>query len=164
MNAGVKEGCVSDIVKNVSWVSKGRISTVSADELKFGYRKLKLTRGAIVIEATFALKADNKHEIEARIEKLKEKRKEVQPLIWPSLGSVFKNPEKGPPAWQLVDECNLRNVRVGGARIASEHTNWIINEGKATAKDVEVLVKMIKDHVREKSDISLETEIMIVGE
>lgn len=164
MNAGIKEGYIGERVKEIKWIAKGRVTTAPKDSLQFEYRRLKMMKNTVILEALLELKAADRPEIEAKIERIKAKRKEVQPLLWPSMGSIFKNPEKAPSAWQLIDDCNLRNVRVGGARISNEHTNWIINEGNATAKDVEVLIKMIREHVRERSDVNLETEILIVGE
>ncbi len=164
MNAGTKEGTIGDRIKSLKWLSKVRISTVSSSDLNFSYRKLKMPKGVIIIEADLELATGDRQEIESKVEKIKSRRKEIQPLIWPSLGSVFKNPEKAQAAWQLIDDCNMRGVRVGGARISNEHANWIINEGSATAKDVEVLIKMIKEHVKDKSDVNLEPEIILVGE
>jgi UDP-N-acetylmuramate dehydrogenase len=164
MNAGTKDHLISDHLVNIKWINRGRIVTVKRENLEFHYRKLKIQKGVVVIEATFLLKEGNKLDLENKIEKIRHKRKEVQPLIWPSLGSVFKNPEGGRKAWELIDECNLRGVRVGGARISNEHANWIINEGGARAKDVEVLIKMVREQVKESLNILLEPEIIIVGE
>ncbi|MBI2974416.1 MAG: UDP-N-acetylmuramate dehydrogenase [Deltaproteobacteria bacterium] len=164
MNAGTKDGSIGDVVKNLKWASKGRVYSAEKGDLEFSYRKLKLPRGAIVFEISLGLKPSGKQEIESKIEKIRHRRKEIQPLLWPSLGSVFKNPASGSKAWGLIDDCNLRGVRVGGARISNEHANWIVNEGNATAKDVEVLIKMVKERVKEKSDVILEPEIVIIGE
>jgi len=164
MNAGTADGSVGDAVQSVSVVNKGKIIELSKDKMEFGYRKTKLPKGGVVVGAVILLSFANKDEIEARINKIRNKRKDTQPLLWPSMGSVFRNPSHGRKAWQLIDECGLRDVRVGGARISNEHANWIINEGAATSKDVEVLIKLIREKVREKSGINLETEIVIIGE
>jgi len=164
MNAGTKDGSIGDIVRNLKWVNKGRVHFVEKNDLEFSYRRLKLPRGAIIFEVSLDLKQANKKEIESKIEKIRHRRKDIQPLLWPNLGSVFKNSENGPKAWQLIDDCDLRGVRIGGARISNEHANWIINEGNATAKDVEVLIKMIREQVKENKNILLEPEIVIVGE
>lgn len=164
MNAGTKDHIISDHLISIKWINRGRIVTVKRENLDFSYRKLKIQKGVVVVEATFLLKEGDKHDLENKIEKIRHKRKEVQPLIWPNLGSVFKNPEGGRKAWELIDECNLRGVRVGGARISNEHANWIINEGGAKAKDVEILIKMIREQVKDASNILLEPEIIIVGD
>jgi UDP-N-acetylmuramate dehydrogenase len=164
MNAGTKDGSIGNIVRSLKWVNKGRVHAAEKNDLEFNYRKLKLPRGAIIIEVFLDLKQADKKEIELKIEKIRHRRKEIQPLLWPSLGSVFKNPDSGSKAWGLIDDSNLKGVRVGGARISNEHANWIINEGNATAKDVEILIKMVRERVKEKSDVILEPEIVIIGE
>lgn len=164
MNAGTANGSIGDVVKSITVLNKGKASEYNKDRLEFGYRKLKLNKGVIIVEATLELKSGERTEIESKINKIRQKRKDTQPLLWPSLGSVFKNPVGGRPAWELIDECNLRNVRVGGARVSNEHSNWIVNEDNATAKDVEVLIRMIKEKVKDKTDVSLETEIIIMGD
>lgn len=164
MNAGTKDGTIGPSVESLKLLNKGKIVTIAKGDLGFSYRKLKLPKNAIIVEVILSLKPDVKGNIETRIGKIKKHRGDVQPLIWPSLGSVFKNPDGGPKAWQLIDDCGLRGVRVGGARVSNEHANWIVNEGNATAKDVEVLIKIIRERVKEKSEILLEPEIMIIGE
>jgi UDP-N-acetylmuramate dehydrogenase len=164
MNAGTKDGTMGDAVESIGLINKSKMSTMEKEGLVFEYRRLKLPRAVIVIEANILLKQGERSEIESKMAKIKQRRKEIQPLIWPSLGSVFKNPGSGSKAWQLVDDAGLRGVRVGGARISNEHANWIINEGSATAKDVEVLIKLIIEKVKDKSDVALETEIAMIGE
>jgi len=164
MNAGSKDGTIADVVKSIKYVTKNRTVTVEKEDLEFGYRKLKLPKGAIIIEAELTLKTGDKNEIGSRISKRRGERGDVQPLLWPSLGSIFKNPESGEKAWELIDETGLRGVRVGGARVANEHANWIVNENNATAKDVEVLIRLIKEKVKDKTKVLLETEIIVVGE
>ncbi len=164
MNAGTNEGSISESISSVKLLRSSRIVTIDKADLGFGYRKMKLPKGAIVISATFKLKVSDKSEIEHKMDKIRKHRKETQPLSWPSLGSVFKNPEHKHKAWQLIDESNLRNVRVGGARISNEHANWIVNEGTATASDIEILIKMIRDQVKDRAHVTLDTEIVIVGE
>jgi UDP-N-acetylmuramate dehydrogenase len=164
MNAGTKDGSIGGVVEGLKVFSKGRMTRLAKTGLEFSYRKLKLPRNAVIVEAELALKEGVSAAIEEKVEAIRHKRREGQPLIWPSLGSVFKNPPHARRAWQLIDECDLRNVRVGGARISAEHANWIVNENNASAKDVEVLINMIKEQVKERFNINLETEIAIAGE
>jgi len=164
MNAGTKDGTIGDRIESIECISRTRLSRIGREALTFEYRKLKLPRSSVIVSAAFILKQGNRAEIEAAMNRLKQRRKEVQPLLWPSLGSVFKNPSGGHKAWQLVDDAGLRNVRVGGARVSNEHANWIVNEGEATAKDVEVLIRMITERVKDKAGVMLETEIVVVGE
>ena len=79
------------------------------------------------------------------------------------MGSVFKNPPKHFAA-QIIEELGLKGVRVGGARLSEKHSNWIVNEGGATAKDIQALMGLIKDKVKETLGIKLETEVKVVGE
>ena len=79
------------------------------------------------------------------------------------MGSVFKNPPKKFAA-ELIEELGLKGVRIGGARISEKHSNWIVNEGGATAKDVLALIGLVKDKVKEQAGIRLETEVKVVGE
>ncbi|PIR17647.1 MAG: UDP-N-acetylenolpyruvoylglucosamine reductase [Deltaproteobacteria bacterium CG11_big_fil_rev_8_21_14_0_20_49_13] len=164
MNAGVKDGTIADAVKSIKYVTKNRKVTVEKEDLEFSYRKLKLPKGVIVVEAELVFGSGDKAEIETKIQKRRKERGEIQPILWPNMGSIFKNPGGASKAWELIDECGLRGVRVGGARVSNEHANWIVNEGRATAKDVEVLIKLIKEKVKDKSGVLLETEIIITGE
>ena len=103
--------------------------------------------------------------IAGKIQKYRAYRLETQPLNVPSLGSVFRNPEgKKSFAGKLIEDAGLKNVCVGGARISQKHGNWIVNEGGATSKDVQVLIGLVKDKVKEKFGVRLETEVRMVGE
>lgn len=164
MNAGTKEGQIADSVLDITVVDKSRLVTIEKSKLEFSYRKLKLSRGAIVTSVLFRFRPMERTQIESKINSIRQHRKDTQPLIWPSLGSVFKNPKDGSKAWRLIESSGLRGVRVGGARVSNEHANWIINEGSATARDVEILIRMIKERVKEDSDVTLETEVIVVGE
>jgi UDP-N-acetylmuramate dehydrogenase len=84
-------------------------------------------------------------------------------LDYPNLGSVFKNPPKGFAA-QMIEELGLKGIRVGGARISPKHANFIINEDQATAKDVLILIGLIKDKVKDELQIGLELEAKVLGE
>ena len=98
-----------------------------------------------------------------KIEFFQKRRHETQPLDQPNMGSVFKNPPKHFAA-QMIEELGLKGVRVGGARLSEKHSNWIVNEGGATAKDVLALIGLIRDKVKEATGIRLETEVKVVGE
>lgn len=165
MNAGTHDGQISDKLISVNAVDKnGREYEWAKDKIEFSYRKARYPKACVIVSAEFFLPRGDGEEIKKRGDALREKRRERHPLSWPSLGSVFKNPPKGPSAGELIDEAGLKGVRVGGARIAMEHGNWIVNENNATAKDVEVLVQLVREKVKEMAGISLETEIVIIGE
>ncbi len=172
MNAGTQVREIKDILRSIAVLTKeGEEITISREKLDFEYRQLKMTKTNFILSAVFRftdfLPSD---EIENQIKKYQQRRSDTQPLEFPNLGSMFKNPvpaskkEIAVTAGQLIDEAGLKNVRVGGARISQKHANFIINEGTATASDVIALINMIKDKVKQASGVPLETEVKIVGE
>lgn len=163
MNAGVKEGDIAAVVRSIKILTKGKIVEQPKAKLEFSYRKLHLPRADIILSGLFELKKGDKAEIEKKIADIREKRAATQPLKWPSFGSTFKNPPKGAPAGRLIEEAGLKNIRVGGARVSEVHANWIVNEGKATSRDVEVLMRLIREKVKDSSGIALEPEVVVVG-
>ena len=94
---------------------------------------------------------------------LARRRREKQPLDWPSAGSTFKRPAQGYAA-QLIDEAGLRGLRVGGAQVSQKHTGFIVNAGGATARDVLELMSRVQEAVFERSGVRLEPEVRILGE
>lgn len=165
MNAGTSDGTIGNTVQNITLISKqGRIKTLECKDLKFSYRSSNLPSGSIIIEARLLLIRSDPRVIKSKIEKYKKYRLETQPLTHPNLGSIFKNPSKKKFAGQLIEEAGLKGVRIGQARISEKHANFIVNEGKATARDVIALMGLIKDKVKEKLNVRLEAEIEIVGE
>lgn len=164
MNAGIPDGEIGDRVKTVTVLEKnGRLRTLDRGACGFAYRKTAIPKSAIILEGHFELQRGNSETIRERIETYKAKRVATQPLNYPNVGSVFKNPPKK-HVGQLIEEAGLKNVRVGQARISEKHGNFIINEGRATAKDVITLIGLMKDKIKERFNISLETEVHIVGE
>lgn len=171
MNAGTREREIKDVLRSVTVLSKDRVvSELSRENLEFEYRKLKLPRTTFVLGAVFRLEKNADCEtVEAEIRRCQKHRQDTQPLNYPNLGSIFKNPpvQAGfPPvfAGQLVEEAGLKDVRVGGARVSPKHANFIINEGEASARDILALIGLAKDRVKATTGIELETEIRIVGE
>lgn len=164
MNAGTHDGSISDPLVHVVAMDKaGRSYTWPREKIEFSYRSAKFPKSCAIIAAEFLLKKGSKEEIEKKVTALKERRKERHPLKWPSMGSIFKNPAKGPSAGELIEDAGLKGVRVGGARVALEHGNWIINENSAKANDIEILIHLIREKVKELMEVSLETEVIIVG-
>lgn len=167
MNAGTKDGDISEILKSVTFIDKeGRLLTKQKEYFSYKYRESHFPKNSIVLSAVVQLKPLSTEMISGKIQKYKAYRLETQPLNIPSLGSVFQNPEghKKIFAGKLIEDAGLKNVRVGGARISAKHANWIVNEGGATAKDILVLIGLVKDKVKEKFSVKLETEVKIVGE
>ncbi|PIU57870.1 MAG: UDP-N-acetylenolpyruvoylglucosamine reductase [Deltaproteobacteria bacterium CG07_land_8_20_14_0_80_38_7] len=171
-NAGTSEGCVGDIIEEIKIIDRaGRELTVKRKALEFSYRSLKLTRSTAIVSATLKLKRDQEAKVRESVDKLLERRKTTQPWGALTLGCVFKNIiktsgkiKKVTSAGQVIDELGLKGVRVGRARISDKHANFIVNEGGATARDFEILVGMIKERVKEKYGMTLESEVKIIGE
>lgn len=172
MNAGTRVREMKDVVRNITVLTKeGEEKTISRERLDFEYRSLKMIRSNLILSAVLRLSdLMNPDEVGAIIKQYQQKRADSQPLEYPNLGSMFKNPlqqhknEVVVTAGKLIEEAGLKNIRVGGARISAKHANFIINEGDAKARDVLTLISMIKDRVKQSSGIVLDTEVKIVGE
>lgn len=169
MNAGTHEGDLSQAVSSATFMDKeAKLVTWPKEKIRYEYRESHFPKGAIILSGRFTLARMASELVRGKIQKHRAYRLETQPLNVPNLGSVFKNPE-GPKkkklfAARMVEEAGLKDVRVGGARISPKHANWIVNEGGATAKDVLALIGLMKDKVKEKFGIGLETEVRIVGQ
>lgn len=175
MNAGVPGGTISDCLMalKIATAKEGQ-RWIPKEKLRLGYRRNELPSGAIVLAGRFACQKGDPFSIQQAVSEALEARKDKQPLTLPNLGSVFMNPapvdqksgkqKKLPTAGELIEDAGLKDVRVGGARISDKHANFIVNEGTATAKDVEILIRLIKDKVKEQTGIALKPEIKIIGE
>jgi len=163
-NAGAGGNAISDIVEEITVVDReGRELSMKRSALRFEYRALKLPRTMAVVRALFKFRKSGADEVRAAVAERISKREETQPVGARSLGCVFKNPEK-PSAGVLIEEAGLKGVRIGGARVSSLHANFIINEGKATARDVVVLMNLVRERVKEQAGVVLEPEIEVVGD
>lgn len=164
MNAGTYLGEIADVVETVRWCdAKGKIQVWPKAKMEFQYRKSALPPLAVVVQTELKLEKRDPKELEKKIREVFEKRGGAQPVEIPNLGSVFKNPSKK-KAWELVEDAGCRGVRVGGARVSEKHANFIVNEGNAKAKDVLILINMIREKVKQATGILLETEIKVIGE
>ena len=165
MNAGAYGGEMKDIVQNVTVLTReGEIRKLEKEELGFGYRASVIKdRGYVVLGAELMLVPGDKEEILARMQELKNKRVEKQPLEYPSAGSAFKRPE-GYFAGKLVMDAGLSGYAVGGAKVSEKHCGFLINAGGATASDVMELIRQIQAKVKEQFGVQLEPEIQFLGE
>ena len=165
MNAGAYGGEMKDVVTEVSFVDKdGIVKTISCEECDFGYRKSVFSSGdKIIISAKITLKKGNKEEISKTMRELNAKRKEKQPLEYPSAGSTFKRPE-GHFAGSLIEQSGLKGYSIGGAQVSEKHAGFVINTGNATAHDVCELIEYVQKVVFEKFSVRLEPEVRITGE
>lgn len=165
-NAGAFGKSMKDIIKkvNVLDVEKSKIKTLKNKNCKFNYREsvFKKNKNLIIISAEFRLKKEAKKEIKKRIKEFLNYKKETQPLNFPSAGSIFKNP-KGFSAGQLIEKCGLKGKKIGKAKFSEKHANFIVNLGKAKAKDVINLINLAKKSVKNKFKIILQEEIQYLG-
>ena len=165
MNAGAYGGEMKDILQEALVMDEqGEIFTLKKEELHLGYRtSIIKEKGYIVLAAALELKPGDRKEIKEKMDELKQRRVEKQPLDMPSAGSTFKRPE-GYFAGKLIMDAGLRGFSVGGAQISEKHCGFVVNTGKATANDVLTLIREIQKRVRDKFGVELETEVKFLGE
>ena len=164
MNAGAYGGEMAQVVRSVRIYRQGRIVTLENREMAFSYRHSALKDGeGTVLSAELALTPGDPAEILERIRDLDARRREKQPLEYPSAGSFFKRPE-GNFAGALIERAGLKGCTVGGAQVSEKHAGFIINTGNATCGDVLALMDRVRDRVLETSGIRLEPEVLFVGE
>lgn len=165
MNAGAYDGEMKQIVESVEVLTAdGEVLVLSAGELGMGYRTSVISKNDYVaLSAVLKLKKGEKSDIRARMDELKKKRVEKQPLEYGSAGSTFKRPE-GHFAGKLVQKAGLRGYRVGDAQVSEKHCGFVINRGNATAAEVAQLMEDVADRVQEKFGIRLDPEVKKIGE
>lgn len=166
MNAGAYGGEMKDIVSKVRFLCKdGSIREYTGEEMCFGYRvsALKNKPEYIVLEVEMLLEPGNGEEILAKMQDLAKRRKEKQPLEYPSAGSTFKRPE-GFFAGKLIGDAGLSGYAVGDAIVSEKHNGFVINKGKATAKEVQTLIEIIQCKVYEQFGVELEREVIYLGD
>lgn len=163
MNAGAYGGEMKDIVKSARCIDReGKIVELSADEMKLSYRHSVFSENNFcILSVTLELERGNKDAIKAKMSELVQKRRDKQPLEYPSCGSTFKRPE-GYFAAALIEECGLKGFTIGGAQVSEKHSGFVINRGGAAFEDVMELVGHIKKVVREQKGVELECEMLIV--
>lgn len=165
MNAGAYNGEIAQVIKSAIVIDKeGNIKQLDKKQLELGYRTSAILKNDyIVLEATFKLENGDHEKIQNRINDLTRRRKERQPLEYASAGSTFKRPD-GYFAAKLIEDSGLKGVHVGDAEVSVKHSGFIINKGKANAKDILDLIKIVQQKVKEQFDVELDTEVRIVGE
>ena len=165
MNAGAYDGEMKQIVENVEVIDKaGNLRVLSCEEMEFGYRTSILKREPfIVTKTTFKLDKGDKDVIKEKMDDLAAKRRDKQPLEFPSAGSTFKRPE-GHFAGKLIMDAGLRGYQVGGARVSDKHCGFVVNAGNATATDVHNLMEDVIKKVQEEFQVTLEPEVIRLGE
>jgi len=164
MNAGAYNSDMSAIIKEVTVLTpENEVKVMSKEELEFSYRTsfLKRNKKYIVLSATFELTKGNRDEMKELVDTRMKKRTVSQPLDLPNAGSVFRNPE-GNYAGSLIEKANLKGYNINGAEVSTKHANFIINKGNATGKDIIELIEKIQKEIKEKENIELKLEQIIV--
>lgn len=176
MNAGCYGSYVADVLQEIRIVTRdGRIETLPASALNLRYRQSDLPDGAVIVSATFRAKVGDPAALEVRMAEQIAKRDASQPTKERSAGSTFRNPvgysstgkaddSHELKAWKVIDDAGMRGARIGGAQMSQMHSNFLINAGGATAADLENLGEEVRKRVFLQSGITLEWEIMRVGE
>jgi UDP-N-acetylmuramate dehydrogenase len=160
MNAGAYDGEMRQVVESVRALDRcGEIITFSAQKCEFSYRHSAFSDGTyLILSATVKLTEGDPAAIRARMAELMARRKEKQPLEYPSAGSTFKRPE-GHFAAALIDQCGLKGLSVGGAQVSAKHAGFIINTGTATCKDILDLMDAVRERVYRETGVELEPEV-----
>lgn len=165
MNAGAYGGEIKDVLVSVKAINpKGEIIDLAADELDLGYRTSSVEKkGLIILSGVIKLKKGNKDEISAYTAVLNGRRRDKQPLNYPSAGSTFKRPE-GNFAGKLIEESGLKGFCIGGAQVSEKHAGFIVNKNKASAEDIIKLMDYCIEKVYADTGVRLEPEVRIIGE
>ena len=162
MNAGAYGGEIKQVLKSVTVVECGRIAKKIVHAGDLGYRSsVYAFPNAVVAGAEFELAVDADGEARRRMEEFNMRRKEKQPLEYPSAGSTFKRPE-GHFAGALIEQAGLKGTRIGGAEVSPKHAGFIVNYGGATCADVLNLIDLVRERVYKEFGVLLEPEIKII--
>jgi len=164
MNAGAYGGAVSDVAVKSEYydIDTGERGTLFGDEHEFAYRhSAYMDKNRVILSVTFELSRGDKDEIFAKMNDLMARRRDKQPLEYPSAGSVFKR-GNGFITAQVIDEAGLKGRSVGGAEVSKKHAGFIVNKGEATASDIMELVRIIKADVKAKYGYDIECEIKYI--
>jgi UDP-N-acetylmuramate dehydrogenase len=176
MNAGCYGSYVADHLISVRVAMRdGSVQTIAAQDLNLRYRQSDIPDGAVILDATFRAEKGDPAALEARMVEQIAKRDATQPTKDRSAGSTFRNPvghsstgkaddSHDLKAWKVIDDAGMRGAKRGGAQMSPMHSNFLINAGGATAADLEGLGEDVRKRVFQNAGITLEWEIMRVGE
>ena len=160
MDAGAYDGEMRQVVRSVRALNQRcDVEELTAEQCEFGYRHSVFSNGSrLVLSAVMELQPGDEAAIRGRMAELMEKRKSKQPLEWPSAGSTFKRPE-GYFAAALIDQCGLKEFRIGGAQVSEKHAGFVINAGGATCRDILNLMDAVRERVFRETGVELEPEV-----
>jgi len=163
MNAGAYGGEMKDVLRACRYLTAdGKIAELRGEELGLGYRRSAFAdNGGVILELELELTPGEPSEIRAKMDAFLSRRRDKQPLEYPSAGSVFKRPA-GDYAGRLVELCGLRGYTIGGAQVSEKHCGFIVNRGGASCADVLALVEHIRKTVLERTGTELEAEIRVL--
>jgi UDP-N-acetylmuramate dehydrogenase len=163
MNAGAYGGETKDILIEARAVDRsGNIHVLNLADMKYTYRHCGAPEDLVFTQALFQGRAGDPAAISAAMDKITESREATQPIKSRTGGSTFKNPP-GNKSWQLIDKAGMRGFAVGPAKVSDLHCNFLINEGGATAAQIEELGETVRARVKETSGIELDWEIKRIG-
>ncbi len=164
MNAGAYGGEIKDCILSAKVMdTEGNLLTLDKEQLQLSYRSSIVQKQSyLVLEATFQLEKGDKETILETMKDFNGRRRDKQPLEYPSAGSTFKRPE-GYFAGKLIEDAGLRGYRVGDAQVSEKHCGFVINRGNATAKDVCQLMEDVQAKVYETFGVMLEPEVRMIG-
>jgi UDP-N-acetylmuramate dehydrogenase len=164
MNAGAFGGETWERVVAVETIDRqGRLQIRKPSDFKIGYREIAAPMGEWFVAGHFSFPNGDPSILQKQIKELLHKRSASQPIGVLSCGSVFRNPPGGFAA-KLIDQCGLKGLRIGGASVSEKHANFILNDGKATANDIEMLINLVAERVENLQGIRLVPEVHIIGE
>jgi UDP-N-acetylmuramate dehydrogenase len=164
MNAGAFGGEIWEIISSVTTISRKGLERIrDRSEFSVGYRTVGIPEGEWFVSAILKLKSDPQNKGKTVLRNLLSRRSKLQPIGEPSCGSVFKNPDEGEPAAKMIDQCGLKGMTIGDAVVSNKHANFIVNKGKATARDMESLIIEIQKIVFDKFGIRLIPDVKIIG-
>ncbi len=165
MNAGAYDGEMKQVVENVTVYDRmGEEMNLDNATMEFGYRtSIIKDRPFAVSRVTMKLTPSDPRKIRDQMEEYNRRRREKQPLEYPSAGSTFKRPE-GHFAGKLIMDAGLRGLRVGDAQVSEKHCGFIVNIGNASAEDVKELMEEVQERVRKQLGVRLEPEVICLGD
>ena len=163
MNSGCFDQDIAKILHSINTIDLfGNEKNILASDIKFYYRGSRMDDNLIITSVKLQGQLGLKEEIKKKQKKLINQKKIAQPSQIKTCGSTFKN-TKNKKAWELIKESNCQNLQVGGAKISEKHSNFFVNEGNASAKELESLINKVREMVYQKTQVKLELEIKIIG-
>lgn len=164
MNAGAYGGEMKQVITFVDVFMNGEVKTIPASEMDFDYRHSRaMDEDMVILAMRVKLIPGNPDEITALMKDFNQRRRDKQPVEFPSAGSTFKRPT-GYFAGKLIQDAGLAGFQIGGARVSEKHCGFVINAGNATSKDVYDVIKHVQKTVLEKLGVVLETEVRLIGD